>query len=68
MPTIKSQILETAAEMPDDGTLDDFRYRLYLRLKAEEGLAAIEAGRTHSREEVQEMIKSWRRSSGQPRP
>jgi hypothetical protein len=68
MPTIKSQILEAAAEMPDDGTLDDFRHRLYLRLKADEGLAAIEAGQTHTREEVQEMIKSWRRSSGPPRP
>jgi hypothetical protein len=68
MSTLKTQILEVAAELPDDCTLDDFRYRLYLRLKAQEGLAAIEAGQTHTREEVQETIKSWRKSYGQPRP
>ena len=68
MPSLKSQILEVAQALPEDCTLDEFRYRLYLQLKAQEGLAAIEAGETFTREEVAEQIKSWRESFGQSQP
>ncbi len=37
MVTLKSQILAVANALPDDCTLNDFRYRLYLQLKAQEG-------------------------------
>jgi predicted transcriptional regulator len=68
MTSLKSQILEVANALPDDCTLDDFRERLYLQLKAQEGLAAIEAGQTFTREQVAEQIKSWRKSFGQRQP
>jgi len=68
MTTLKCQILEVANSLPDDCTLDDFRFRLYLQLKAQEGLQAIEAGETYNREEVAELIKSWRKSSGPDQP
>ena len=62
MSSFKKQLLDVVNSLPDDCTMDDFRYCLYLRLKAEEGLADIEAGATHTPEEVREMIKSWRKS------
>jgi predicted transcriptional regulator len=68
MVTLKSQILAVANALPEDCTLDDFRYRLYLQLKAQEGLQAIESGEIYTREEVVEQIKSWRKSFGQDRP
>jgi len=58
MVSLKSQILAVANALPEDCTLDDFRYRLYLQLKAQEGLQAIEAGDFFTREEVAELIKS----------
>jgi hypothetical protein len=64
MTTLKSQILEVANALPEDCTLDDFRDRLYLQLKAQEGLQAIETGDTYTREEILEQIKSWRKSYG----
>jgi len=68
MVSLKSQILAVANALPEDCTLDDFRYRLYLQLKAQEGLQAIEAGETLTREEVAEQIKSWRKSYGPDQP
>ena len=68
MVSLKSQILAVANALPEDCTLDDFRYRLYLQLKAQEGLQAIESGEIYTREEVVEQIKSWRKSFGQNQP
>lgn len=68
MSTIKQQLLDVVSSLPDDCTLDDFRYRLYVRQKAEEGMRAIDEGRAHTHEEVVEIVKSWRKSSGPTRP
>ena len=68
MISLKSQILEVANALPEDCTLDDFRYGLYLQLKAQEGLAAIETGDVYSRQQVAEQIKSWRKSFGPDQP
>jgi predicted transcriptional regulator len=65
MSSLKSQILEVTNALPEDCTLDDFRERLYSQLKAQEGLAAIGAGQTFTRDQVAEQIKSWRKSFGQ---
>ena len=68
MSTVKQQLQEVISSLPDDCTLDDFRHRLYIRQKAEEGLRAIEEGRVHSHEETVEIVKSWRNQSGPTRP
>ena len=64
MSSFKQQLLDVINSLPDDCTEEDFRYRLYVRQRIEEGLADIEAGRTRTHEEVVEMVKSWRKSSG----
>jgi predicted transcriptional regulator len=64
MASLKSQILEVAHALPEDCTMDDFRDRLYLQLKAQEGLRCIETGETYTREEALRMIQSWRESYG----
>ena len=65
MANLKQQLLDVVAGLPDDCTMDDFRYRLYVRQRIEEGIGDIEAGRVYSHEEAVEMVKSWRKSSGQ---
>jgi predicted transcriptional regulator len=67
MSSYKQQLLDVVNSLPDDCTEEDFRYRLYVRQKAEEGLADIEHGRTYTHEEMVEIVKSWRKSSG-PNP
>jgi hypothetical protein len=63
MSTVKQQLLEVVTSLPDDCTLEDFRYRLYMRQKAEEGPREIEEGRVHTHDQAVEIVKSWRKSS-----
>lgn len=67
MSTFKQQLLDVVNSLPDNCTEEDFRYRLYVRQRIDEGLADIESGRTYSHEEMAEMVKSWRKSYG-PNP
>jgi hypothetical protein len=64
MSSFKQQLLDVVNSLPDDCTEEDFRYRLYVRQRIEEGMADIEHGRTHNHEEMVEQVKSWRSNSG----
>jgi len=68
MATLKEQLQEVVAHLPDDCTMDEFRYRLYVRRKAEEGIRAIEQSETCTHEEAVEIVKSWRKSYGPSPP
>ena len=51
--------------LPEDCTLDDVQYHLYVIQAVERGLADIEAGRTLSQEEVAEKLRrKWLLGSG----
>jgi hypothetical protein len=64
MQTAKEVTLEVLSTLPDDCTLDDISYRLYLRHKLERSSQDIAAGRVHSEDEAREIVKSWFTSSG----
>lgn len=55
------QILDS---LPDDATLEDIMYALYVRQKIEAGLRNIEAGNTVSHEDVVREINEWLHSAG----
>jgi plasmid stabilization system protein ParE len=61
--SVQQQLAEVVAGLPDDCTLEDFRYHFYLRQKMEDSMRDIEEGRVHTPEEAAEVIKSWRKSS-----
>lgn len=62
--TLKAQVLEVVSSLPDDCTMDDIRYHLYLRRRMEEGLDAIEAGEGLTTDQVRERVKQWRKLFG----
>jgi hypothetical protein len=68
MQTAKEVTLEVLSTLPDDCTLDDISYRLYLRHKLERSAQDIAAGRVHTEGEAQEIVKSWFTSSGPTKP
>jgi hypothetical protein len=68
MSTIKRQLLDVISSLPDDCTMEDFRYCLYVRQCIDAGIQAIEDGRVYSSDEMRQMVKSWRKSSGQNLP
>ena len=52
MKTAKDEVRELLANLPDDASLEDIQYHLYVRQKIQRGLAAAEQGRTVAHEEV----------------
>jgi predicted transcriptional regulator len=57
----KDQLVESLDRLPEDATLDDFLYRLYVISKVERGLAAGKAGKKVPQEKAREHIKRWLR-------
>jgi predicted transcriptional regulator len=55
----KEAAIRTIEHLPDDASLDDIIYALYVRQKIERGLRDIEAGNTVSHEEVMREYREW---------
>jgi len=60
---VARQIIEN---LPDDVTLDDIMYAIYVRRKIERGLRDEEAGNLIDDNDVKREINEWLRSVGQP--
>lgn len=65
MPSVKQQAIDLINRLPDNCTLEDIQYHLYVREKVERGLSDMADGKTISQEEAENRIRSWLESSGQ---
>ena len=59
MQTAKQEIQELLRELPDDTTLEDIQYHIYVKQKIAQGLADVRAGRVISHEEVEKRFARW---------
>ena len=59
MATAKQVALEIVGSLPEDCTLKDAAYRLYLRQLVEEAREDFRDGRTFSQEEVEREAAQW---------
>lgn len=59
MATAKQVALEIVGSLPDDCTLKDAAYRLYLRQLVEEAREDFREGRTFSQDEVEREAAQW---------
>ncbi len=57
MSPIKEQIIELIKGLPEDSTLEDIHYHLYVREKIEKGLQAIKEGHVISQEEAEKKVQ-----------
>jgi len=62
--TTKQDVLEMIERMPDDASLQDIMYELYVRERIERGLREANEGKTVSHEEVKQSLSKWRQSAG----
>jgi predicted transcriptional regulator len=67
MSLVKDQAIPLIRSLPDDCSIEDIQYHLYVQQKVEHGLAAIEAGQFVPQVEAERRITEWVRSSG-PNP
>ena len=59
MKTAKDEVRELLENLPDDASLEDIQYHLYVCQKLHRGLAAAEEGRTISHEEATRRMSRW---------
>ncbi|HEY7214081.1 MAG TPA: hypothetical protein VIC28_05585 [Thermoanaerobaculia bacterium] len=59
MNAAKEEVIRILESLPEDASLEDIQYHLYVRQKIEHGLEDIEAGRTLSEEEFDRRMAKW---------
>lgn len=58
MTRVRDQVIELIKTLPEDSTLEDIHYHLYVREKVEHGLKAIDEGRLVSQAETEISIRT----------
>ena len=56
---IKDQIISFIKTLPDDTTVEDIMYHLYIREKISHGIKEADEGKKVSNEEAKEIIEKW---------
>lgn len=59
MQTVKKEISDLLKRLPEDCTLEDVQYHLYVLQKIERGLKDVEEGRVYTQEKVEKMMAKW---------
>lgn len=62
MKTAKDEIRELLENLPDDASLEDIQYHIYVRQKVQKGLEAAREGRTLTHAEVVRRMTTLLRS------
>lgn len=57
--TAKETVRQILDELPDDASLEDIQYRMYVHQKVNKGLKDLEEGRVVSHEEVKRRMRKW---------
>lgn len=59
MKTAKREVSRLLTRLPDDCSLEDIQYHLYVLQKIEQGLKDVEEGRVYTQEEVEKKMARW---------
>ncbi len=59
MQKTKQEVSDLLNRLPDNCTLEDIQYHLYVLQKIEQGLKDIEEGRIYTQEEVEKKMSKW---------
>jgi len=59
MDTAKDEVRRILDLLPDDATLEDIQYRIYVRQAIDAGLRDVTEGRTLSQEEIERRVARW---------
>ncbi|HEX7191346.1 MAG TPA: hypothetical protein VF381_07220 [Thermoanaerobaculia bacterium] len=59
METAKEQVQQILEELPENASLEDIQYHIYVHQKIQQGLDDVEAGRVVPQEEVEKRLSKW---------
>ncbi|KEQ26878.1 hypothetical protein ET33_29475 [Paenibacillus tyrfis] len=60
MIMLKDEVKQIIDNLPDDCSLEDIQYTLYVRKKIQKGLDDIDKGDVISHEEMEKRMSKWR--------
>ncbi len=59
MKTAKKEVRKILDQIPDDASLEDIQYHIYVCQKIERGLQDMDDGRVLSQEQVEKRMSRW---------
>ncbi len=59
MSAAKAEVMQILEGLPEDASLEDIQYHIYVRQKIDRGLSDIEHGHTLSEDEFDQRMKVW---------
>jgi hypothetical protein len=59
MATAKEEVRQLLDTLPDEASLEDIQYHIYVRQKIEQSLEAVEAGRVLTDDEAEPRFARW---------
>ncbi len=59
MKTAKKEVRKMLDQIPDDASLEDIQYHIYVCQKIERGLQDIDDGRVLSQEQIEKRMSRW---------
>ena len=59
METAKEEVRRILDSLPDDATLEDIQYLIYVRQAIAAGVRDVDEGRVASQEEVERRMSRW---------
>jgi hypothetical protein len=58
-PNAKAQVIEVLDKLPDDCTIEDIQYHLYVREKLRHRIEQADAGQAVSHTEAEKRLDKW---------
>lgn len=59
MHAVKKEVSDLLSRLPDDCTIEDVQYHLYVLQKIKRGLDDAKEGRIHTQQEVEARMSKW---------
>ncbi len=59
MKRVKKEVNKLLNRLPDNCSLEDVQYHLYILQKVDRGLKDAEEGKVHTQEEVEKRMEKW---------
>ncbi len=59
MKTAKEEVRELLEQLPEDASLEDIQYHIYVRQKVQNGLDAVRKGKVIPQDEIEKRMARW---------
>jgi predicted Zn-ribbon and HTH transcriptional regulator len=59
MKTAKEEVRELLEQLPEDSSLEDIQYHIYVRQKVQTGLDAFQKGKVIPQDEIEKRMARW---------